>query len=186
MILSFMQKLPWGAPSHFEAKIKSGVKKHTIRTGKRWKPGHKIHFYSGSPRNGGTRMEVPHRVSSYWHYDKAVTASELESIEELGWGIPHSIAVPIVAAVEDVVLRFNPNFDIRVEIGGREILSYYEMVRLSFNDGLQLLDFNRYFCKQLEATEGGKIEAQLIHWTSNNLYEPSKAHVYRPETKPKE
>lgn len=49
MIISFKQKFPWGKPTNFENKIKSGVKIHTIREDKhnRWKPGMKIQMAHG-------------------------------------------------------------------------------------------------------------------------------------------
>jgi len=46
MLLTFSRK-------EFETLIKQGVKIHTIRQDKhnRWKPGRKIHFWLGNPRN---------------------------------------------------------------------------------------------------------------------------------------
>jgi hypothetical protein len=51
MILSFKTLFPWGTPTNFIEKItrQPGFtpKIHTIRKGKRWKPGNKIHFATG-------------------------------------------------------------------------------------------------------------------------------------------
>lgn len=50
MILSFQKQ--------FVPLIQDGTKIHTLRRDvhKRWKPGMKIHFYEGNPRNGGKQF----------------------------------------------------------------------------------------------------------------------------------
>ena len=49
----------------FEAKIKAGIKIHTIREDKtnRWKVGMKIHFWMGNPRNNRGQVK-PHQFGT--------------------------------------------------------------------------------------------------------------------------
>jgi len=47
MVLGFTTKFPDGRETHFQQQIETGLKIHTIRNGKRWKAGMKIHFATG-------------------------------------------------------------------------------------------------------------------------------------------
>ena len=178
MILSFMQKLPWGAPSHFEEMIKREMKIHTIRMGNRWKPGHKIHFYSGNPRNGGTRIKVPHKAASYWHYHESLTDRHIEEMKMSCQGLDQRVAVPAVAATEDIVLRLNRSSTLEVEIAGTPITGR-DMLALASCDGLELEDFKRYFAWRLNS--GDEVRGQIIHWKEGSLHVPDKAQVYQPK-----
>jgi ASC-1-like (ASCH) protein len=99
--------------------IKSGVKIHTIRLDKpnRWKPGMKIHFWRGNPRNVNAKRKS-------YAFDEGVCKS-VQTIE-------------IIYPTE----YFN---DTIIKVDGRK-LTTDEMKLLAWNDGFaNLIEFQMHF-----------------------------------------
>lgn len=148
MILSYKQQFPWGKPTNFEAKVKSGKKKHTIRDDvhNRWRPNMKIHHAQGV------------RTKSYRCFGegKCVSTQVIEIEEMIMMASENCYIYREQVFINERMVEFIKLF--RVKVDGR-LLTNAEMVLLARNDGFETAhDFFRWFNKPFK----GKI----IHWTS--------------------
>lgn len=122
MLLTYSQIFPWGAPTNFESKISGGweipaTKKHTMRLGDRFKPGGKIHFWMGNPRNKhqhpwihGFNLNDPRHAHYWWKHDTITRGDHLKSnpgANQFSWPPEHHAMVPVVCAVERFKLLFD-------------------------------------------------------------------------------
>jgi len=181
-----MRTLPHGVETDFKNKIQIGTKIHSFRLGSRWQPGTKIHFYDTSPRAGGERFNINPvgypRVIRYYVYDNTLESYEnftLYGNAVMSGEEAHSVAVPIVMAVEEFCIAFHVNqwyedsLDF-LSIGGRLIYDLDELYDVCNSDGLSIKDFRQYFY-DVWRQEGQKpLKGQIIHWT-DKLYTPGEA-----------
>ena len=184
--------------TEFERRIKRGEKIHTIRKGNRWKPGMKIHFYIGTPRNPSSdpqRFFVNLDVADFWVHQwgkekPVVQTKDFLIMRGLNLFDPPNIEyyLPAVANVEKIIIRNLRGEWPTVQVG-RKILTAAEIVTLSQNDGFELVeDFFDWFRKPVRViaywsdVKGKHVyknevpdefEGQIVHWT---------AFVYDSET----
>jgi len=130
MILSFSK-------DRFVDMINSGHKIHTIREDKsnRWKPGMKIHFWRGNPRNTGAKVKP-------YEFKKGLCTSvqNIKIISTIG------------------LFTGEPNFVI--ELDGKCVGERIKDL-ICKNDGLLNEQFKKWFVPSFPFTFSGKI----IHWT---------------------
>ena len=123
MLLSFSQEFPWEQPTNFKQKIQgyqlwSPPKIHTFRTGKRFKPGTKIHFWMGSPRikhlfDWIDPFNLPLEEKYNWwrnpkFFDSEEAFAEYRRVMR-GTEQPHNKTVPLCTATEDWLMDFTGN-----------------------------------------------------------------------------
>lgn len=184
--------------TEFERKIKRGEKIHTIRKGNRWKPGTKIHFWMGTPRNPSSdpqKFFVNLDVSEFWIHQwgkekPVIQTKEFLRMRGLNLFDPPNTEyyLPAVANVEKIIIRNLHGEWPTVQVG-RKMLTASEIVTLSQNDGFDLVeDFFDWFRKPVRVIDSfneitgkyryknevpNELEGQIVHWT---------AFVYDSET----
>lgn len=143
MILTFSKE-------RFVHDIKNGTKIHTIREDRtgRWKPGMKIHFWKGNPRN---RAGHPYPFPQ----NRAVPHGEtvVKSIQKIQI---HHVPAPMKISGP---LQFNET-SLEVHVDGRA-LSAMDLIQLVENDGLLIRSFVSWFVP----LPGDQFEGKIIHWT---------------------
>lgn len=146
-----MRKFPWGKETDFENKITSGQKIHTLRRGKRWKIGMKIHLWMGNPRNKGS-----YRVG-------AGIEKMVESVETVYFN--HKKEYPdkgYIIIIFDDNTTFSIHYDLAFssyEFTNKRVLDFIK------NDGFDSVeDFVKYF------SEEGIIDYQLVCWTAEKYH----------------
>lgn len=168
MVLSFSRAHKDRVPTNFRQQIQDlGSKVHTIRAGKRWRPGDIIHFWDGSPRLKGSIdpdpeeffIDIDSRVGKkipLWSWDP-------ESDPDLDRA---RVRVPIV---EDIEIYSIPGQILpTVYIGGLK-LSDSRIGILASRDGLTIKQFTDWF------SAVSHFEGQIIHWTNTLIYNEEKA-----------
>lgn len=113
----------------FKDQIKAGQKIHTIRVdkSKRWKPGMKIHFWSGNPRNV--------KANPYpFGEDKCVSVQEIKIVRS-----PYIDRTAVQVWVDN------------------KQLSEEEKIQLAQNDGLTLEQFRLWFVPPAYPEFSGRI-----------------------------
>lgn len=178
--------------TQFQHKVQNGHKIHTFRTDKRWKPGMKIHPYSGNPRNGGAEFNIQIQHAANWYLPSRRKNYPREQLGRLKhvWPInyipKHQEAVPIVDGLEsfemaihefgangtmvqlwiDEVKMFEVTYrPIESEIRFKDGRDFERLTEIANNDGLSGMDFLRWFI-QLSRKSGEKvITGPIIHWT---------------------
>lgn len=189
--------------TEFERRIKRGEKIHTIRKGDRWKPGTKIHFWMGTPRNPGSdpqRFFVNLDVSEFWVHQwgkerPVIQTKDFLRMRGLNLFDPPNTEyyLPAVANVEKIIIRNLRGEWPTVQVG-RKMLTAAEIVTLSQNDGFELVeDFFDWFRKPVRViaywsdVKGKHVyknevpdefEGQIVHWTTH-LYNPETANVLK-------
>lgn len=189
MVLSFSETFPWGKePSNrtsFKQKIQEEQKTTTFRSGNRWSKFNKIHFYSGSPRNGGTPFNLNYhsrRVSSWEdHPDFVWPNSDEEPYYPL-----HSEAVPLVCKVENfeiVITKPGPTkfyliiedqVQVRATVEGAYASPVWKcswegnLADIACKDGFDdPAAFIAWFLLSAKRKEVNNIVGQRIHWIAN-------------------
>jgi hypothetical protein len=125
MILGFKLQFPWGKPTHFVEKIKREPgyrpKLHTLRKGKRWRVGMKIHFATGV------------RTKNYVQFAFGLCTC----VQDIKMIIPEKQILAIIMLPKPI--------DIKIIIDDRE-LTTTEKTELALNDGFDSLeDFYTWF-----------------------------------------
>lgn len=185
--------------TEFEYRIKRREKIHTIRKGNRWKPGMKIHFWMGTPRNPGSdpqRFFVDLYVCEFWVHQWGKEKSIVQTKDFLNnrgldlFDPPNTeYYLPAVANVEKIIIRNLRGEWPTVQVG-RKMLTAAEIALLSQNDGFDLVeDFFDWFRKPVRVIAywnevkqkhvyknevPDEFEGQIVHWTSC-LYDPETA-----------
>lgn len=158
MILTFKTKHDNGTPTKFIEKILNTQKKHTIRTGKRWKAGMSIQMCTGRFKNvfQFNKLEnwnVFHGLVYIISDNKGNDFLGLKSVVE---GIQKVVSIQYIEIIaSDKMIIIKDNFD--DEYG--KPLNTNQIKFLTMNDGFDSEnDFWDYF---KEDTCG-----QIIHWTN--------------------
>ena len=167
MLLTFSKKFGDESQTNFKTKILTGDKLHTIRRDRKanpWKAGHKIDFWSGTPRNPKTNPEKFYLNERLFSKDYGI-CSGVEPV------IISFIPLYIIPTYDKF---FNPPFMdtvIEVMVGQYQrdrvvyrTLQPYEVKTLAHNDGLSMIRFNEWFWG---ATKKGTeiFSGNIIHWT---------------------
>ncbi len=182
-------------PTNFEAKIKAGIKIHTIRDDAhdRWKPGMAIHFWIGTPRVSATKAErIFMQVSkiAYWLMCRQIKPAEAGEIVYAKWLTSNTLlgefktmrdddAKPLCAATEKILIYQLQTDYPTIQIG-RKVLTAAETVLLANNDGFETVeDFFNWFRKPTVEKWWNEVrgkymnkkiiptefEGKVIHWT---------------------
>lgn len=137
MILSYKQKFPWGKPTHFEQKIKDGIKIHTFREDPhdRWKAGRHIHHANG----------VRTKKYNCFQEDDCVSVQSIQIQYQFFHGLAADVKIII-------------NGDLKYHQDGLHVTGSDFLEELAKNDGFDSVeDFFRWFSSDFQGV--------IIHWT---------------------
>lgn len=167
MLLPFSRAHKDETPTNFRKKIQeTGTKYHTIRSGKRWKPGDIIHFWDGSPRN----VRLNPRASEFFISHNANFSKDIPIWAWDPVADPEGKAIRIrVPIVEDIDIIAIPGQLLPAVYVGGDLLSDTRVGILASRDGLSLKQFCTWFSKTPE------FSGQIIHWTNTLIYNEEKA-----------
>ena len=143
----------------------------------------------GSPRNPKSnpcRLCLDFNAADYWHLSEnpapegIYTADEAQSVYYGTSSVLQEMAVPIVAAVENVRIIIEAG-NVKIYVGGL-CLDYASAQAFILNDGFDTTeDFIKFFYS-------GDIrsvwEGQLIHWKSITTYNPDAAQKFDYDATP--
>lgn len=194
-------------PTGFREEIgkHSGHKIHTIRAytkgyKRRWKPGHRIDFWMGNPRNRHTCKWMEPFNPAYTVAEKWTTRSG-DPVQVFGtpeyyhppiYNDPDG-AAPVCTATEDIIIMIDQpdsQTDIKIKIGGAPFIlchmkaEHWEIVgppedvkrlkELAYNDGFDYLAFFiQYFRTAIKAHNLPYFKGQIVHWTKHRYHEPT-------------
>lgn len=171
-------------PTNFEAKIKAGIKIHTIRDDAhdRWKPGMAIHFWIGTPRVPATKAErifVIGDRARLWQKIQDGQRTAGETIKNIFKSNAPETWIPVCWTTEKILI-----YDLQTNrpgvVIGRKILLPTEIEELASNDGFETVeDFFNWFRKPTtekwwdevkgkyanKKTLPTEFEGKIIHWT---------------------
>lgn len=200
MLLTFARKTPWGEPTDFVEKIKTGKKKHTFRKGFRWLPGMRLDTWDSTPRV--VRPKVP--AEKFWIPKGKFTTGVTETGDNV-WskdGVFHVDVLPACSATEVFEMRFRVS-------RSKKVNGYWRVVFFTMDIGLVMMEFLFEWnmkTKEIRLIEeetkepdfirfgqiakndgltavdflrwfmvpGGFIRGQVIHWT-DDVYDPEEA-----------
>jgi|SRR5690606_29672732 len=196
MLLTFKKHFPFLSKSGdkietgFVDKIIWGPKAHTFRVGNRWKPGDKIHFWSGNPRNVKQSPFAfnPSVVRVDWWMDsengKVLPCTDL--MRGGFHGCPSFRFIPIVAAVELAQIWIHTG-DLQVFIlADKDGIKYEQLKQAKLGefcvkDGFwSYNEAARFFQFEGEARKVPAFKGQIIHWSEKTVYNPQTAQIFRP------
>ena len=188
MLLSFKRNYPWGGETNFVQKIIQGEKIHTFRIGDRWRPGMFIDFWDESPRNKwadpkpewfGVGEPAGAKKWSF-HPEKGMMLPMAVSIEtwEMRFSRLHefwwfTLVIGGVFKWEAIVYQNVPTggpeefMDIAFDKTNYESISdpCEKLETIAKNDGLELLQFVKWFDHSSREKMLDVIKGQIIHWT---------------------
>jgi len=204
MLLTFKRHYPITLPpykpmraTNFRLKIEQGIKIHSFRLGRRWKPGNYIHFWEESPRNNGMNpceFSIIKKYAAHWGKDKK------------------GRSVPLCAGVEWWEMKFNLKepFEsddfLNIKIGDTSIRTKGELMNIAMADGLSHTMFKYWFYQEAIELQKMKMKLEgswkartqirdqpewptqlhmigdLIHWTTK-FYVPSQTWFWNEEKK---
>jgi len=171
-------------PTNFEAKIKAGMKIHTIRDDAhdRWKPGMPIHFWIGTPRVPATKAErifVIGDRARLWQKIEDGQRTAGETIKNIFKSNAPETWLPVCWTTEKILI-----YDLQTNkpgvVIGWKILLPTEIEELASNDGFETVeDFFNWFRKPTvekwwnevkgkyvnKKTLPTEFEGKIIHWT---------------------
>lgn len=166
MLLTFKRMIGRNQ-TNFKRKIQDGQKIHTIRK-KAWKPGTKIHFWEGNPRNTHLNPS-PFFINPGSEIGRKIP---LWTLEEQDGDFYKSI--PQMCAVEKIEFDLTNSL---IKVGNR-YLTGAEIMVLSHNDGFDsVCEFSNYFEQLAKKEESQKLTLYINHWTLQSLYDAETAQI---------
>lgn len=197
MLLTFKKHFPFLSEdggkieTGFVDKIMWGPKAHTFRIGNRWKPGDKIHFWSGNPRNVKQNPYAfnPSVDRVDWWLDSE-TGKILQNTDLMKGGFHGcpdlAVYVPLVAAVELAQIWIHAG-DMEVFILADKNGIKYEQLKkgklgeFCVKDGFwSYNETAKFFQFEAEARKVPAFKGQIIHWSEKTVYNPHAAQIFRP------
>lgn len=204
MILSFSREIPdpktgGKKKSFFKEKIQGKaefVKKHTFRSGKRWKVGDKIHFWDMSPRLKGKvspdpeAFNPPVGLCKDWQHERTNQRSFYNDHYTSFDFVPNTgVYTPLVTAIDEYKMIGNWYVGwatIHLKFAGMWFGIYYDtdkhkvykvagpdfgrfpIVSLALNDGFTCIEDFVYFFYHAHKFKKFEMEGQIVHWAGRS------------------